>query len=327
MKKILILFGGNSTEHYISCKSAKYILENIDKKNFDVTSAGINLNNDWYIYNDNIEYLENGDWIDKNVIKIDNIIEFLKSFDVVFPIIHGTNGEDGRLQGMLDLFNIKYVGCQTTSSAIGMDKVFSKYIFEKLNIPQVKYLNLKNNINIKNIIKNLKFPMIVKPANGGSSIGISKANNKKELNKAIETAKKYDSKIIIEEFIKARELEVAILQDKDLIISEPGEILSGNEWYDYDAKYYNDNSKTIIPNDIPNKIVKQIKEYAKKAFIGLDAKGLARIDFFYNPETNEIFINEINTLPGFTNISMYPKLMENEKISYKKLITKLIENA
>lgn len=326
MKKILILFGGNSTEHYISCKSAKYILENIDKKNFDVTSAGINLNNDWYIYNDNIEYLENGDWIDKNVIKIDNIIEFLKSFDVVFPIIHGTNGEDGRLQGMLDLFNIKYVGCQTTSSAIGMDKVFSKYVFEKLNIPQVKYLNLKNNINIKNIIKNLKFPMIVKPANGGSSIGISKANNKKELNKAIETAKKYDSKIIIEEFIKARELEVAILQDKDLIISEPGEILSGNEWYDYDAKYYNDNSKTIIPNDIPNKIIKQIKEYAKKAFIGLDAKGLARIDFFYNPETNEIFINEINTLPGFTNISMYPKLMENEKISHKKLITKLIEN-
>lgn len=326
MKKILILFGGNSTEHYISCKSAKYILENIDKKNFDVTSAGINLNNDWYIYNDNIEYLENGDWIDKNIIKIDNIIEFLKSFDVVFPIIHGTNGEDGRLQGMLDLFNIKYVGCQTTSSAIGMDKVFSKYIFEKLNIPQVKYLNLKNNINIKNIIKNLKFPMIIKPANGGSSIGISKANNKKELNKAIETAKKYDSKIIIEEFIKARELEVAILQDKDLIISEPGEILSGNEWYDYDAKYYNDNSKTIIPNDIPNKIIKQIKEYAKKAFIGLDAKGLARIDFFYNPETNEIFINEINTLPGFTNISMYPKLMENEKISHKKLITKLIEN-
>lgn len=327
MKKILILFGGNSTEHYISCKSAKCILENIDKKNYDVTSVGINLNNDWYIYNDDIELLETGDWIERNVSKIDNIIEFVRNFDVVFPIIHGNNGEDGHLQGMLDLFNIKYVGCKTTSSAIGMDKVFSKYVFEKLNIPQVKYLSFENNINIKTIIKNLKFPMIVKPANGGSSIGIEKANNKKELNKAIETAKKYDSKIIIEEFIKARELEIAILEDKGLIISEPGEILSGNEWYDYDAKYYNGNSITIIPTDIPKDIVKQIKEYAKKAFIGLNAKGLSRIDFFYKPETKEIFINEINTLPGFTTISMYPKLMENEKISYKKLITKLIENA
>ncbi len=327
MKKILIIFGGNSTEHYISCKSAKSILENIDKKLFDVTSVGINLDNDWYIYNDDIEYLELGDWIDKKVTKINNVIEFLKEFDVVFPIIHGTNGEDGRLQGMLDLFNIKYVGCKTASSAIGMDKGFSKYVFEKLNIPQVKYLILDNDIKIKNIIKTLNFPMIVKPANGGSSIGISKVNNKKELNKAIEEAKKYDSKIIIEEFIKARELEIAILQDKNLIISEPGEILPGNEWYDYDAKYYNDNSKTIIPNDIPNKIVNLIKEYAKKAFIGLDAKGLARIDFFYKQETNEIFINEINTLPGFTTISMFPKLIENEKVSYQKLITKLIENA
>lgn len=327
MKKILILFGGNSTEHYISCKSAKCILENIDKKNYDVTSVGINLNNDWYIYNDDIELLETGDWIERNVSKIDNIIEFVRNFDVVFPIIHGNNGEDGHLQGMLDLFNIKYVGCKTTSSAIGMDKVFSKYVFEKLNIPQVNYFSFENNINIKTIIKNLKFPMIVKPANGGSSIGIEKANNKKELSKAIETAKKYDSKIIIEEFIKARELEIAILEDKELIISEPGEILSGNEWYDYDAKYYNDNSITIIPTDIPKDIVKQIKEYAKKAFIGLNAKGLSRIDFFYKPETKEIFINEINTLPGFTTISMYPKLMENEKISYKKLITKLIENA
>lgn len=327
MKKILILFGGNSTEHYISCKSAKCILENINRKIFDVTSVGINLDNDWYIYNDDINYLETGDWIDKNVSKIDNIIEFLKRFDVVFPIIHGTNGEDGRLQGMLDLFNIKYVGCKTTSSAIGMDKGFSKYIFEKLNIPQVKYLIFNNNVNIKKILKTLKFPMIVKPANGGSSIGISKANNKNELNKAIIEAKKYDTKIIIEEFIKAKELEIAILQDKDLIISEPGEILSGNEWYDYDAKYYNDNSKTIIPNDIPKNIVKQIKEYAKKAFLGIEANGLARIDFFYKQDTDEIFINEINTLPGFTTISMYPKLIANEKITYQKLITKLIENA
>ena len=327
MKKVLILFGGNSTEHYISCKSAKSILENIDQKLFDVTSVGINLENEWYIYNDNLKYLDDGDWIDKNTKKIDNIIEFLKQFDVVFPIIHGTNGEDGRLQGMLELFNIKFVGCNTISSAIGMDKEFSKYVFDKLNIPQVKYLVYSKNINIKNAEKTLKYPMIVKPANGGSSIGISKANNKKELVKAIEIAKKYDSKIIIEEFIKARELEIAVLQDKNLIISNPGEILSGNDWYDYDAKYNNENSKTIIPNDIPKNVLLKLKEYAKKAFVGLNAKGFARIDFFYNEKTQQIFINEINTLPGFTNISMFPKLMENEKIPYKKLITKLIENA
>ena len=327
MKKVLILFGGNSTEHYISCKSAKSILENIDQKLFDVTSVGINLENEWYIYNDNLKYLDDGDWIDKNTKKIDNIIEFLKQFDVVFPIIHGTNGEDGRLQGMLELFNIKFVGCNTISSAIGMDKEFSKYVFDKLNIPQVKYLVYSKNINIKNVEKSLKYPMIIKPANGGSSIGISKANNKKELAKAIEIAKKYDSKIIIEEFIKARELEIAVLQDKNLIISNPGEILSGNDWYDYDAKYNNENSKTIIPNDIPKNILLKLKEYAKKAFVGLNAKGFARIDFFYNEKTQQIFINEINTLPGFTNISMFPKLMENEKIPYKKLITKLIENA
>lgn len=327
MKKILLLFGGNSTEHYISCKSAKSILENIDKELFNITSVGINLENEWYIYKDNIQYLETGDWIDKNVEPVPNIIEFLKTFDVIFPIIHGTNGEDGKLQGMLDLFNIKYIGCNAISSAVGMDKGFSKYIFKELDIPQVKFLILIDDINIKNIEKNLSYPMIIKPANGGSSIGISKANNKKELQKAIENAKKYDKKIIIEEFINARELEVAILKDKKLIISEPGEILSSNDWYDYDAKYNNHESKTVIPKDIPNNIKKQIKEYAKKAFIGLNANGLARIDFFYQPTTNQIFLNEINTLPGFTNISMYPKLMENEKISYKNLITKIINNA
>lgn len=327
MKKILLLFGGNSTEHYISCKSAKSILENIDKELFDITSVGINLKNEWYIYKDDIQYLETGDWIDKNVEPVTNIIEFLKTFDVIFPIIHGTNGEDGKLQGMLDLFNIKYIGCNAISSAIGLDKGFSKYVFKELGIPQVNFLIMIDDINITNIEKNLSYPMIIKPANGGSSIGISKANNKKELQKAIENAKKYDKKIIIEEFINARELEVAILKDKKLIISEPGEILSGNDWYDYDAKYNNHESKTVIPKDIPNNIKKQIKEYAKKAFIGLNANGLARIDFFYQPQTNKIFLNEINTLPGFTNISMYPKLMENEKISYKNLITKIINNA
>ena len=327
MKKILIIFGGNSTEHYVSCKSAYSILENIDKKMFDVKSVGINLNNDWFIYEDNNEYLKTGDWIDKNVTKINNIIEFLKTFDVVFPIIHGTNGEDGKLQGLLDLFNIKYIGCNTISSAIGMDKAFTKYVVEKINIPQVKYTVIKDSYNIKSIEKFLNYPMIIKPANGGSSIGIEKVKNKKELIKAIENAKKYDNKIIIEEFIIARELEVAILQDKKLIISEPGEIISGNDWYDYDAKYFNEQSKTKINNNLSKQIKQKLKEYSKQIFEILDCKNLARIDFFYKENTNEIFFNEINTLPGFTTISMYPQLIMNEKISYKDIITKLINNA
>ena len=217
MKKILVLFGGNSTEHYVSCKSAKSILENIDKKLFDVTSVGLDLNNEWYIYEDELEYLEEGDWIDKNVIKVENIISFLKQFDVVFPVIHGNTGEDGKIIGLLELFNIKYVGCNLISSAIGFDKGFSKYVFNELGIPQTKYLIIQNDINIKIIEKTLKYPMIIKPANGGSSIGISKATNKKELINAIKIAQKYDKKIIVEEFIKARELEIAILEEKKLI--------------------------------------------------------------------------------------------------------------
>ena len=228
---------------------------------------------------------------------------------------------------MLDLFNIKYVGSNTTSSAISMDKEFTKYIVEKINIPQVKYLVIKNNYNLKQIEKNLNYPMIIKPANGGSSIGITKVTNKKELETAIENAKKYDKKIIIEQFIKARELEIAILEDKKIIISEPGEIIPGNEWYDYDAKYFNNHSKTIIPNNLTKETIKKLKNYAKNIFQTLDCKNLARIDFFYKEDTNEIFFNEINTLPGFTPISMYPQLIQNENITYKKLITKLINNA
>lgn len=323
MKNILILFGGNSSEHNISCKSAKSIYTNIDQNLFNPTIVGITKQNDWYIYNDNINILDEN-WINKSVIKIDNIINFIKQFDVVFPIIHGTNGEDGKLQGMFDLFNIKYIGCKTLASAIGMDKAFSKILFEHLNINQVPYLVINENFNIKEIIKKLDFPVIVKPANGGSSIGISKVTKEKELKKALKEAFKYDKKVVIEKFISARELEVAILKDKDnLIISDIGEIVSCNNFYDYNAKYEKE-SKLIIPANLDNNISNQIKETAKKIFIGLEAKDYIRIDFFL--EENNIYINEVNTIPGFTEISMYPKLINNIGISYKELITKLINN-
>lgn len=328
MKKILLLFGGNSSEHYVSCLSAKSIVENIDKNIYELTIVGINKNY-WYIFDDELSYLEKGNWLSsKNIIKIHNIIDFLMKFDIVFPIIHGNDGEDGKIQGMLELFNIKYVGSNTLSSAIGMDKEMSKILFNHLNIPVVPYICLKNNnYNINHIIKKLNFPMVVKPANGGSSIGISKVANKKELIIGIKEAQKYDQKVIIEQFIKARELECSIIEDKKIYISTIGEIKPANSFYDYNSKYENNIEQSIVPAKLPKKIIKQIKFYAKEIFLNIGARGLSRIDFFYDEQTNKVYINEINTLPGFTTISMYPKLLIHDKISYQNIITKLLENA
>ena len=325
MKKVLLLCGGNSTEHDVSLISAKSILENIDTGMFEVTPVIIDFDNIWYEYLDEYQYLDN--WHIKNVRIIDNIVEYLHLFDIVFPIIHGYGGEDGKLQGMLDLFDIKYVGCKTLSSAACMDKDFSKMVFSYLGIPQVPFITLTNSdFKLNDIVKNIGFPMIVKPANGGSSIGISKATSKRGLKKAINDAFKYDEKVVVEKFINARELECAVLEEEDYYISEVGEIKSANEFYDYEAKYVNAESYTIIPAKLEESVSDKIKEYAEIAFKGINCRGLARIDFFYDEENNEIYLNEINTLPGFTSISMYPKLFINEGISYKDLITKLINN-
>lgn len=325
MKKVLLICGGKSTEHKVSLMSAQSILENIDRKKFEVSTCIIDLNNNWY------EYLEDSKnilkWKNKNIRPISNIIDYLKCFDIVFPITHGNNGEDGKLQGMLDLFNIKYVGCKTLSSAICMDKAISKVILQQFDIPQAPFITIKNkNYDLNDIISKLDFPMIVKPANGGSSIGINKATNARQLKKAINHALKFDNKIIVEKFIKARELECAFIEDKKYFISEIGEIIAANDFYDYDAKYENKNSYTLIPAKLDLDISKKIKNYAKTAIECLDCKGLARIDFFYDEENDNIYLNEINTLPGFTTISMYPQLFINEGISYQELITKLLNN-
>lgn len=328
IKKVLILFGGNSSEHYISCKSCVSILKNIDRKRYDIEVAGISKNNIWYKFSDDLFYLEDGSWKDSNILEIDNIINYLRKFDVVFPVMHGTNAEDGRMQGFLDLFDIKYVGCKTLSSALLMDKAITKLILKSLDIPSVPFKVIKDNYEICDLMENIKFPMIVKPSNGGSSIGISKVNNKKELIKAIKLAKKYDDKLLVEKFINARELEVAVLKDnKNIICSNPGEIKSANEFYDYDAKYDNKDSYTLIPNDLPEDILKKIKEYSLRLFKSLDCSGLSRIDFFYDEENNALYLNEANTMPGFITISMYPKLIESIGIEYKDLISILIDNS
>lgn len=320
MKKILILFGGNSFEHEISCKSAKTIIENIDRKKFEITTVGIKDHN-WYIFNDDINLLTNNNWTKGIINKINNITEFIKQFDKVFPIIHGNDGETGALSGLFNLFNIDYVGSNILGHSISYDKEITKIICNHYNIPQVPYITIHKNKKIKKI--NLEFPVIIKPSSCGSSIGINIANNRKELNKHLKTAFKYDNKVIVEKYIKSRELECAILEDKKLLISSIGEIRSKNNFYDYEAKYILD-SNIIIPAKLDQNIIKQIQEYSIKIFKILSLKDLSRIDFLYDEKNNKIYFNEVNTIPGFTSISMYPQLFNNLGIKTKDLITKLL---
>jgi len=327
LKKVLILFGGNSSEHIVSCKSAKSVFEAVDRELFACELAGIDFYNRWFKFEGELSFLENGTWKESKISEISNIIEYLKGFDVVFPLIHGFGGEDGKFAGMFDSFGIKYVGCGCLEGAICMDKAMSKTMFDVLDIPVIPYAVL-NEGQGKDELRNLRFPLIVKPCNGGSSIGISKANNEVELDNAVEEARKYDEKIIVEEFISCRELECAVLEkDGKLIVSNPGEIKSSNELYDYDAKYVDIRSYTVMPDDLPTKTVKMLKEYAKELFLSVNLKSLGRIEFFYIEEKDELYINEINTMPGFTSISMYPKLIESENINFRELVTILLNGA
>ncbi len=304
MKKVLLIYGGVSTEHEISVSSAKTILSNIDKTKYLIDTI--------YITKENI-------WLNNNK-KINNIIEFIKQYDIVFPIIHGNNGEDGKIQGMLDLFNIKYVGSKCGSSYICMDKIRTKEILSNYNIPMLKY-DIYNSEN--NII--LDYPIIIKPANGGSSIGINIANNKEELNKYINEALKYDKKILLEEYIESpTELECACLKINGNLIVLIGSIDHDSTFYDYNSKYNNKKTCTNLNPNISNDVKNKLINYSKKIFNVLELDGLARIDFFLH--NNNIYLNEINTLPGFTNISIYPSIFSNIGINIKELITLLLEN-
>ena len=318
MKKVLILFGGNSFEHQVSCKSVNFIINNIDINKFNYTLVGIDYNNEWHEIKNTNKIDEN--WKNKEIYKINNIIEFAKKFDIVFPIIHGNTCEDGKLQSIFELYNIKYVGCNSYSSIICYDKLLTKLILEKYSIPQVPYIIYNKNINLDTI----EFPVIVKPCKCGSSIGINIAYNKKELKKYLKLAKKYDNNILIEKFIKNnRELECAILEDNNkLIISNIGEIINNGKWYDYKSKYEIQNDTVI--SDIDNNIKTEIKNYSKNIFNIMNCKSLSRIDFLYDLDNKKLYFNEINTMPGFTEISMFPKLINNNGIEYKDIITKLL---
>ena len=343
--KVGVVFGGMSTENEVSVLSAGSILENIDRERFEVFPIYIDKQGKWNIFIEDGIKRELGAEVE-NVAEIENIVEYLQKLDVIFPVLHGLYGEDGTIQGLFELLKIPYVGCKVLASSVGMDKVYTKIVFEKVGLNQTpyeyvrkykdKYIYVDKNFNeevlglkeiAKKIIENLKYPMFIKPSNSGSSVGVKKAESEKELIENIEYASKFDNKVLIEQGVIGREVECAVLGNEEVIASCVGEIKSADEFYSYDAKYKNKESKTEIPADLPREISEKIRKQAIKAFKSIDGKGLSRVDFFVEDKTNKIIINEINTMPGFTNISMYPKMFEKSGISYKELITNLIELA
>ena len=343
--KVGVIFGGMSTEHDVSIVSGTSVAKNLYINKYNVFPIYIDSDGKWYKCIDISKKYQVGDSIE-NIEIIDNIIEYLKKLDVIFPVLHGLYGEDGTIQGLFELLKIPYVGCKVLGSSVAMDKVYAKIVFDKAKIKQANYEYIRKDNNeyiyvdsefnekryklkdiCKEIEKNLKFPLFVKPSNSGSSVGINKANNIEELEDYIEYASKYDKKILIEENIIGKEIECSVLGNEDVIASCLGEITPAENFYTFDAKYKNVESKLTIPANINDELSNKVRNTAIKAFKAIDGKGFARVDFFVNEETNDIYINEINTLPGFTEISMYPKLWKQSGLEYSDLLDKLINLA
>lgn len=351
MKKIKVgvVFGGQSTEHEVSVVSGSSVIKNLNKEKYEICPMYITKNGEWYLYTKPVEQIEifKIDEKPQELEKIDNVFEKLKEQEIIIPVLHGLYGEDGTIQGLLELLKLPYVGCKVLASSICMDKIYAKYIFERANLKQAKYIVIKANRKDENryeyindkldykrvkleeiadiVEKNLKYPVFIKPSNSGSSVGISKAENKEEIIKGIKTAREFDVEILIEQGIDGKEVECAVLGTDDVEASCVGQIISADEFYDYDSKYKNAESKVIIPANIDKDTSEKIRKIAIKAFKAVNGSGLARVDFFVGKEDNQIYINEINTMPGFTQISMYPKLWEHSGITYSEVLDKLIE--
>ena len=339
---VAIVFGGQSSEHEVSCVSAVTIIKNIDKQKYDLTLIGITQDGRWRLV-DSVESIEHNTWRESLVDAIispdssDHGIIITrdggitkKRIDVVFPVLHGLWGEDGTIQGLCELARIPYVGCGVLASACSMDKIYTKVVVEKFGIKQARFIPvLKKNLEdidavIKKIEDSFSYPVFVKPSNAGSSKGVSKAHNREELILAITEAVKHDRKLLVEETITGREIECGVLGGK---ASGVGEIISADEFYSYDAKYNNEASKTVINPVLPEGKLEEFKRDAEIIFAALDGFGLARVDFFLEEGTNDVVFNEINTLPGFTSISMFPMLWNAEGISITKQTDMLIEIA
>ena len=353
---VAVVFGGKSGEHEVSLMSATNVINAMDKSKYNINTIGITKQGKWMLYQGPVEKLQDGSW-EQEAGKLDSheLVELLlnpmlqgtrvqcskldedpsKKIDVIFPVLHGPNGEDGTIQGFFEMLDIPYVGCGVIGSALGMDKIISKQLFMDAGLNVANYdLSYKHEINdkLQDVIARIEgkfpYPVFVKPVNMGSSVGVTKAHDRDELEKGLQEAAKYDRKILVEEFINGREMECAVLGNNYPEASGVGEIIPYKEFYDYEAKYFDDGKSTLV---IPAKLTKEeeesIRQAAVKAFKALDCCGMSRVDFFLERTTGKIYINEINTIPGFTKISMYPKLWDTAGLSYSKLVDKLIELA
>jgi len=345
MKNICVVFGGVSSEHEVSVVSAQCFMAGI--RGCNVVSVYITRDGRWLMYDGKAEGLDAAGWerlgtpavlspdrYRRGLMRLVGDKVKIVPVDVVVPILHGRNGEDGTIQGLCELAGIPYVGCGVMSSAVCMDKAIFKAIVAQNKIPQGEYLVFKKEAletadgrkdALRTIGRKLRYPCFVKPAVGGSSVGVTKVHTRKELSAAIDTALAHDDKILVEKAIVGREIELAVLgKGATAQVSGAGEILSGDEFYDYAAKYENPASQTVIPAELPDDVLTQLQKYALAIFDAVDGSGLARVDFFVD-ENNRIFLNEVNTLPGFTPISMYMKLWEHAGVSREELVARLLD--
>lgn len=345
-KNLCVIFGGESPEHDISRKSVTSVLNNLNKDKYNIYTIGITKDGKWYLYTGDWGRIESGDWEKETdclktafispdsshhgIVVCDGTAEIIH-IDVIFPVLHGEYGEDGTIQGLFELSHIPYVGMGVLASANGMDKTFSKLVFQSAGIPQADWVVVLGDDDFTQradeIEKKLGYPCFVKPARLGSSVGIAKAHNRDELMDALNNAKKFDRRILVEEHIDGHEVECAVLGNSDVKAAAVGEIRPTVEYYDFDAKYNDNSTELLIPADIPAETIEKIREYSIKAFKALDGQGLSRVDFFVKYSDGSIILNEINTLPGFTNISMYPKLWDAVGLGYEELLDSLVELA
>lgn len=333
--RVAVLFGGQSVEHDVSLRSARSIVNALDPEKYEAVPIAITREGHW-LPPAPAQRLLGGDprpdyqsgIQDRSLLSTQH--SALESgFDVVFPVVHGTQGEDGTVQGLLELAGLPYVGAGVLASAVGMDKAIMKRVFREAGLPIVGFSVVTRHQWQKdpNAIERLSFPCFVKPSNGGSSVGVSKARNDEELRQALELALQLDRKALIEEGLDARELECSVLGNEEPEASSVGEIVPKREFYDYEAKYHDDTTELWIPAPIPDEVADQVRSLAIQAFQALDCSGMARVDFFMRKTDDALFINEINTIPGFTSVSMYPKLWEAAGVSYPELVDRLIQLA
>ena len=346
---VCILFGGVSPEHEVSLRSAESVLNNIDKSKYNVFPVGITKEGKWILYGGkDYSDLPSGRWLTHpdnrqaaiSPIRGQGLLTFegdcvvRQQIDVVFPVLHGENGEDGTIQGLLQLAGIPYVGPHVAASAVAMDKTLTKLVVDQAGITQAAW-NLVRRSDMGSRMEGtldalearFAYPMFVKPAGTGSSVGVSKATEREDLKKALLEAGKYDDKVLVEEFIRGREIEVAVMGNESPVASVCGEIDSGADFYDYDAKYITDTSVSYIPARIPEDVAETVRDMAVKVYKAIGCQGLSRVDFFVTWQENRVVFNEINTIPGFTSISMYPKLFGASGVPYSQLIDQLLELA